>query len=213
MTQTYRSFFGLENEPFRADLKVEEILQTQELTGVAKRFDYVVGIGGVAVVTGEIGSGKSTALRYAAARLHPAEYKTLYVLATSGSIMELYRQIALEMGMGQPSNSKAATSPARSPRRARRRSTARLRRPTGVFRSQVSTIRSTSSALRYFGISARFQAGMVKTALARSVSVSLCSKRKRKKERNAVTIPLATRGVFNLACRSRKPEMSFGVSL
>lgn len=108
MTQTYRSFFGLEKEPFRADLNVEEILQTQELNGVAKRFDYVVGIGGIAVVTGEIGSGKSTALRYAAARLHPAEYKTLYVLATSGSIMELYRQIALEMGMGQPSNSKAA---------------------------------------------------------------------------------------------------------
>ena len=104
----YRHFFGFENEPFRADLTAHEILQTDELTGVRKRFDYVIGIGGVAVVTGEIGSGKSTALRYAQANLHPGEYKSLYVVATSGSILELYRQIALEMGLAQASSSKAA---------------------------------------------------------------------------------------------------------
>ncbi len=107
MTQTYRNFFGLEKEPFTADLKLDEVLQTDELTGVVKRFDYVVRIGAIAVVTGEIGSGKSTALRYAGAKLHPAEYKSIYVLATSGSILELYRQIVLEMGLVQSSNSKA----------------------------------------------------------------------------------------------------------
>ena len=107
MTHTYRSFFGLEKEPFTADLALDEILQTHELTGVGKRFNYMVRIGGIAVVTGEIGSGKSTALRYAGAKLHPAEYKSFYVLATSGSILELYRQIALEMGLGQASSSKA----------------------------------------------------------------------------------------------------------
>ncbi len=105
---TYRHFFGFENEPFRADLAAREILQTDELEGVRKRFDYVIGIGGVAVVTGEIGSGKSTALRYAQASVHPGEYKSLYVVATSGSILELYRQIALEMGLAQASSSKAA---------------------------------------------------------------------------------------------------------
>jgi type II secretory pathway predicted ATPase ExeA len=108
MTHTYRSYFGFEKEPFHADLNREEILKTAELTGVVKRFDYVVRIGGVAVVTGEIGCGKSTALRYAGTALHPAEYKALYVLATSGSILELYRQIGLEMGLAQSSNSKAA---------------------------------------------------------------------------------------------------------
>ena len=104
----YRHFFGLEKEPFKADLHPNEILKTDELSGVAKRFDYVVRIGGIAVVTGEIGSGKSTALRYAQTTLHPAEYKTLYVVATSGSILELYRQIAFEMGLARTSSSKAA---------------------------------------------------------------------------------------------------------
>jgi len=107
MTQTYRSFFGLEKEPFGADLSLDQILQTDELSGVVRRFDYALRIGAMAVVTGEIGSGKSTALRYAGAKLHPAEYKCFYVLATSGSIMELYRQIAAEMGLVRPSNSKA----------------------------------------------------------------------------------------------------------
>jgi type II secretory pathway predicted ATPase ExeA len=107
MMINYRHFFGLEKEPFQSDLNRNEILETDELSGVSNRFDYAVRIGGVAVVTGEIGSGKSTALRYAQSTLHPAEYRTLYVVATSGSILELYRQIAFEMGLAQSSSSKA----------------------------------------------------------------------------------------------------------
>ena len=53
-THSYRSFFGLEKEPFTADLKPNQILKTDELAGVVKRFYYAVGIGAVAVVTGEI---------------------------------------------------------------------------------------------------------------------------------------------------------------
>ena len=50
----YRHFFGLEKEPFKADLEYDEILETEGLSGVVKRFDYVVRIGGMAVVTGDI---------------------------------------------------------------------------------------------------------------------------------------------------------------
>ncbi|MBW2251188.1 MAG: AAA family ATPase [Deltaproteobacteria bacterium] len=107
MNNNYRSFFGLKKEPFGSDLKTSEILETDELKAVTKRLDYAVRLGGAALVTGEIGSGKSTALRYASEKLHPSEYETFYVTATSGSILELYRQIAAEMGIYQSSNSKA----------------------------------------------------------------------------------------------------------
>lgn len=73
---------------------------------MVKRFDYVVRIASIAGDTGETGSSKSTAFRYAGAKLPPAEYKSIYVLATSGSILKLYRQIVLEMGWLQSSNSK-----------------------------------------------------------------------------------------------------------
>lgn len=107
----YRSFFGFTKEPFSGELSVKEILQTEQLLGVKSRFDYTIRLGGIALVTGEIGSGKSTALRYAAANLHPSEYHSFHVVASSGSILELYRQIGQELGV-KPSISKAVMTSA-----------------------------------------------------------------------------------------------------
>ena len=56
---------------------------------------------------GKIGSGKSTALRYVSQSLHPAKHLCLYVTATSGSILELYRQIVGALGLENRGNSKA----------------------------------------------------------------------------------------------------------
>lgn len=103
----YRSFFGLQKEPFGADLELEEILNTPELLAFKQRFDYALRIGAMALLTGEIGSGKSTALRYAIGELHPSEYTTLYVTASSGSVLELYRQVLTELGIDTASSSRA----------------------------------------------------------------------------------------------------------
>ena len=81
--------------PFAADIKTSEILKTPELIDVEERFGYVVGLGAIGLITGEVGSGKTTALRYALDKLHPSEYRTLYITASSGSIMEFYRQFEL----------------------------------------------------------------------------------------------------------------------
>jgi general secretion pathway protein A len=107
MNEHYRSFFGFIREPFAADLAQNEILETEAVTEVKTRFDYVVRLGAVGVVTGEIGSGKSTALRFASGCLHPSEYQVFYVTASSGSILELYRQILEVLSIGKTSNSRA----------------------------------------------------------------------------------------------------------
>lgn len=107
MESHYRAFYGMAKEPFRADPALSDILLTDELKAVKNRFNYAVHLGGAAIVTGEIGSGKSTSLRYASEHLHPSEYKTLYVTATSGSILEIYRQIAYELDIERSSTSKA----------------------------------------------------------------------------------------------------------
>jgi general secretion pathway protein A len=73
MAMGCRTFFGFKKEPFQADLKLGEILQTPELMGVKERFDYAIRTGAMALVTGEIGNGKSTALRYPVGQLHPSE--------------------------------------------------------------------------------------------------------------------------------------------
>jgi general secretion pathway protein A len=107
MNEHYRSFFGFIREPFAADLAQNEILETEAVTEVKTRFDYIVRLGAVGVVTGEIGSGKSTALRFASGSLHPSEYQVFYVTASSGSILELYRQILEILSVGKTSNSRA----------------------------------------------------------------------------------------------------------
>jgi general secretion pathway protein A len=107
MKDNYRTFFGLHKEPFDTDISVSDILKTPELTDVNDRFDYVVRLGGIGLVTGEVGSGKSTALRYALGNLHPSAYRTLYITASSGSIMEFYRQFTAALDIHLSSNSKA----------------------------------------------------------------------------------------------------------
>lgn len=107
MDKSFKTFFGMKKEPFRSDLKQNEILETEELTSVKSKFYYAAGLGGTALVTGDIGSGKSTALRYAADSLHPSEYKVFYITATTGPILELYQQIVTEMCIGPSGRSKA----------------------------------------------------------------------------------------------------------
>ena len=106
MNDHYRTFFGLNKEPFGTDISMSEILKTPELIDIKDRFDYVIRLGAIGRVTGEVGSGKSTALRYAMEKLHPSQYRTLYITASSGSIMEFYRQFVEVLDIHLSSNSK-----------------------------------------------------------------------------------------------------------
>ncbi len=108
MTPQYRLFFELQREPFAADIALDHILVTDSLKALEQRVHYAMRTGSVALITGEIGSGKSTALRYVSESLHPAEHLCLYVVATTGSILELYRQIVSALGIDACGASRAA---------------------------------------------------------------------------------------------------------
>lgn len=103
----YRAFFELQREPFCADIAHKEILITPALKGVEDRIRYAIHLGSIALITGEIGSGKSTALRYVAGLFHPSEYRVINITASSGSILELYRQILNELGIDMTGISRA----------------------------------------------------------------------------------------------------------
>lgn len=104
---SYRPFFGLSKEPFTADLDLDSILQTEGLLAVSQRVEYVMRIGAIGLVTGEVGAGKSTALRWTAGQLHPSRYKTLWITATAGSILEVYRQLLAELDINTAASSRA----------------------------------------------------------------------------------------------------------
>lgn len=104
----YLKFWGLKCEPFPTDLPGEHIFKSRDLLAFGQRFEYVLRLGAMGLLTGEIGAGKSTALRYAVDKLHPSQFKPFYITAASGSVLDFYRLILTEMGFEVKSNSRAA---------------------------------------------------------------------------------------------------------
>jgi general secretion pathway protein A len=102
-----RHFFGFTREPFSPDIKVDELYHTAALVGAKERFLYAVNLGAVSVITGDVGSGKSTALRYASSALHPSRYKIIPVIASTGSIIEVLKQISMALDIDWNYNSLA----------------------------------------------------------------------------------------------------------
>jgi general secretion pathway protein A len=82
---------------FSSDIKVDELYHTAALEGMKERFLYAANLGAISVVTGDVGSGKSTALRYASGFLHPSQYQLIPVVASTGSVVEILKQICMAL--------------------------------------------------------------------------------------------------------------------
>lgn len=95
-----KNVFGFTREPFAQDIPPDQLYLTPGLQAAADRLQYAVSLASVAIITGEVGAGKSTTLRYTASKLHPSRYRVIPVVATSGSIIEIYRQVALALDVG-----------------------------------------------------------------------------------------------------------------
>lgn len=104
---SYRTFFGFTKEPFAQDIRIEDIFPMPGLKAATERFMYALGLGAVTIVTGDVGSGKSTALRFAASKLHPSQYKVVSLVGSTGSIIDVLRQLCTGFDVDGNSNSLA----------------------------------------------------------------------------------------------------------
>lgn len=94
---TYQHFFAFHKEPFRQDIPISELYALPDFPAMLERFNYTLRLGAAAVLTGEIGAGKSTSLRYASSQLHPSEHKILLLVAHSGSLREFLKLLAASL--------------------------------------------------------------------------------------------------------------------
>jgi type II secretory pathway predicted ATPase ExeA len=104
----YRSYFGLHRHPFDREVPTEHLFAAPVLDELHARLNYLVETRGIGLVTGEPGSGKSTALRRLRDGLHPDKVRTLYIHDTAVNAADLCRQIALELCI-EPHWSRAMT--------------------------------------------------------------------------------------------------------
>jgi type II secretory pathway predicted ATPase ExeA len=95
----YKEYFGFNKEPFSNNLPEKKLLQLPSMLGIKNRVDYGLKIGAGIVVTGDVGSGKSTSLRWALSHYHPSEVLILNIIASTGSPGELYKQLCWALGI------------------------------------------------------------------------------------------------------------------
>ena len=88
----YSGYFGFKSEPFSSEISSKNLLKLPSMVSVKERFEYVIN-GGILVVTGEVGSGKSTSLRWSQAQYHQSQHLFINITGSSGSLIEFYRQL------------------------------------------------------------------------------------------------------------------------
>jgi type II secretory pathway predicted ATPase ExeA len=99
MGHVYKEFFGLKKEPFSNDIPEKHLLQFPSMVGVQERMDYALKIGAAMVLTGDVGSGKSTTLRWCLSHYHPSEVVILNLTASTGSLAEFYKQLCWSLNL------------------------------------------------------------------------------------------------------------------
>ncbi|HSW09425.1 MAG TPA: AAA family ATPase [Bacillota bacterium] len=92
-------YFGLSRLPFDRALPPAELYLSQGLQELSARLDYIVKSRAFGVITGEIGAGKSTAIRALAARLDPVRHPFLYIADSNLEPRGFYREALAQFGI------------------------------------------------------------------------------------------------------------------
>src|SRR5262249_22843410 len=95
----WEAFFGFKKTPFPDNPDSKQLFASQAWNQLKSRLQFLVDYHGAGLLTGEVGSGKSTAARTFTAALNPSLYKVLYLHWTMGSALDLLRQLALALDL------------------------------------------------------------------------------------------------------------------
>ena len=92
-------YFGLSHLPFDRALAPADLFQSQGWQELSARLDYIVRTRSLGVITGEIGAGKSTAIRALASRLDPIRHPFLYIADSALEPRGFYREALAQFGI------------------------------------------------------------------------------------------------------------------
>jgi len=93
----YRQHFGLTSQPLGKDVK--ELWDDGQITLLKERFQWLLENPGVALLTGDAGVGKTSALRCITNGLNLHRYQVIYMAETDFGRVDIYRQLALSLGL------------------------------------------------------------------------------------------------------------------
>jgi len=95
----YLQRFGLVHDVFPQDAHGSTFFETPGYARLKRRFDMLGRQPGVGVLVGDVGVGKTSAIRNLCGSLPRPDYHVVYLCDTAISPVELYRQLAVEVGV------------------------------------------------------------------------------------------------------------------
>jgi type II secretory pathway predicted ATPase ExeA len=95
----YLTHFGLIHYPFERALQPDELFASSAAREASARLNHLVELRGIGLITGEVGSGKTTVCRQLASTLHPGLHRLFYVPLSTGNVMDMYKAIAWQLGL------------------------------------------------------------------------------------------------------------------
>ena len=98
----FQEFYGFTRVPFSRTIATQDLFPTVGQKELSARLTYLVREHGFGLVTGEIGSGKSTAVRTFAAGLDFNRYLVVYLANPTTGIMGLYYELLRNLGEEPP---------------------------------------------------------------------------------------------------------------
>lgn len=98
----FEKHFGLSSTPFRKDIPPLALFPSRAHRELVTRLAQAIPRAEIMCVTGDIGAGKSTALRAAQHTLSPALYRFIYVPNPNMAARDLYQELLRELGVQPP---------------------------------------------------------------------------------------------------------------
>jgi general secretion pathway protein A len=93
MNNKFLTFFGLAKTPFTKEIPVNEIFKTCMITGLLGMFELGISTEDIMLLYGDIGCGKSAAIRLFIESLDGNKYYPLYLKSSGMNVSQLYNAI------------------------------------------------------------------------------------------------------------------------
>ena len=95
----YLAHFGFTHYPFDRALQPDELFASSAGREAQARLHHLIELRGIGLITGEVGSGKTSVCRQLGAALHPGLYRLFYVPLSTGNVLDMYKAIAWQLGL------------------------------------------------------------------------------------------------------------------
>ncbi len=104
----YLTHFGFTHYPFERALLPDELFASSAAREAQARLQHLIELRGIGLITGEVGSGKTSVCRQLGAGLHPGLYRLFYVPLSTGNVLDMYKAITWQLGIPVERNRAAA---------------------------------------------------------------------------------------------------------